>query len=402
MRFILTFIFTLMLLSYAIGATLDPAYILKIDSQSTYPNKIYPNGEVSLNINLSNVSSASDARDIIVKLNIDSTNFEQIKSEDKIDLIKFNQSGTATLRFKVKESAQGGYYSIPLTIDYLRDNDKSPTINTQVSINVESYEKLNVVLTSYPKSKKYLDQNFNISGYVRNEGSSTLKGISIMSDFGVSKLIPLNEVSQFLGDLNPGQKKEFSFDFIIPKSASPSTYDINLIARDISNNIDLERVVFVVEDKPTVIVSSIEKSLANGQTNLVQGDDFSLSIQVENISKSRAKAIVMKIRDNNVVEGSKITYVGSLESDDSGSGVFDLKVLDNAKAGEDIITVDIEYIDDYDTPYVLTKDVSLFINKKKSSYSFLFYLIIIAGIGYGIYYYMSRKKSIQNVKNLRS
>ncbi len=393
MRRIIFILLTLFLLGFASAEIVDYTYILSVDSTSVYPETIYPNSEVSLNLVLTNLSTVSDAKDIKVELTSDNRFFETLKSEDYLNVIKFSQTGTATLRFKVNSDVPGGYYSVPIKITYNKGDSKT-TIDTQTSITVVNYDKLNVVLTSYPKTKTYLDENFSIAGFVKNEGNTTLKGISVDSEFGSATLIPLEETSLFIGDLEPNQIKEFNFNFIIPKSATPDTYDINIIAEDVSNNQDSERVAFVVSDLPTLIISSIDKSLENNATYLTQGMHFSLSIQLENIAKSKAKSVVIEIVDKTTeIEGSTIAYVGSIDDDDSGAGVFDLYISPNAETGDQKITAKITYTDEYDVEHSFTKEVSLFIDKaEQSSNAFLYIVILLVVAGIGYYFYNRSKK----------
>ena len=257
-----------------LGATSDYVYILKVDSTSTYPTTIYPSSEISLNITLENISELSDAQNIDVTLYLNEQYFEAIKSTDALEIIKFSQSGTTSLRFKVKDSAPGGYYTIPFKVEYVK-NGQDFVIDTQISISVNDYDKINVILTDYPKDKLYLDEQIEIKGIVKNEGNATLKGISIESQYSTDeRLIPLDEVTKFIGDIRPGSEKAFSFNFIIPKTAEIGVYDMNIVATDISSNSDNEKIAFIVEDHPTLIISSIDKSIDSGKTYLRQNDYF--------------------------------------------------------------------------------------------------------------------------------
>jgi len=387
--------------SFASAELNDYYYILSVSETSVYPTTIYPNSEVSLNLTLENISDATNATDVSIEINPNTNYFNEIKSTDALSVIKNRQTGTLSLRFKVKNDTPGGYYAIPYSIKYQRGGE-FVVIDSQTSVTVTNYDKLNLVLTSYPTAKKYLDENVSISGYVKNEGNTTLKGISINTDFGTEKLIPLGEVTQFIGDLEPGMKKDYSISLIIPKTADIGVYDINITASDVLGNDDLERVSFIVEDKPTLIVSSIDKALEQNQKYLMQGSHFSLSIQLENISKSRAKSVTMAILETTTdIEGSTIAYVGSVDADDSGAGVFDLYITPTAKTGDQRLTVEITYLDEYDVEHSFTKDVSLFVDNAPKSNASIFYVIlviILLGIGYYVYSKYSKRSTIKKIQ----
>ena len=399
-KFMILFIM-LFLAGFGFSSTANYAYILEVDSTSAYPTTIYPNSEVSINVTLENISGTVDAEDVNVSLVPTSNNFEIILGADQLDVIKFGQTGNFALRFKVKDSVKGGYYSIPLKIEYLRDGIEQYTINTQTTINVSNYDKINLVMTEYPLDKKYLDEKVELKGYVKNEGNNTLKGIKVEADFGTNKLIALDEKTKFLGDLDPGQTKDIVFTFLISKNATPALFEVDLNSNAVESISDLETVSFIVEDKPNIIISSIDKSLATGETQLKQGSLFSLSVQLENISKSTVKSAMMKIPENDLVEGTDLAYVGSLEEDDSSSGIFDLRVLDNAKTGSQKLNVEISYLDQYDKEYIITKEIPLYIVKKDVSYVWIFYIILIIGIGVGIYFYRKNKVKKKELRSLK-
>jgi hypothetical protein len=258
-----------------------------------------------------------------------------------------------------------------------------------------------LVLTEYPLDKKYLDEKVEVKGYVKNEGNNTLKGIKVEADFGTNKLISLDEITKFLGDLNPKEEKEFIFSFLVSKNATPNLFTIDLNANAVGSICDVEKVSFIVEDKPTLIVSSVDKSYSTGETELKQDSDFSLSVQLENISKSTVKSVTMQILENDLVEGADIAYVGSLEEDDSSSGIFDLHVFSSAKTGSQKIQVKVDYIDQYDKEYSFTKEIPLYIKPKAGSYGWVVLIIIILGGGFGGYMYYKNKNKKKAVKSLK-
>jgi len=387
-------------MSLSFSAVADYAYILQLDSTSVYPVAIYPNSEVSINLTVSNISNLSDAQNVEVSLTANPNYFDTIKETDYLDIIKFNQTGTTSLAFKVKATTSGGYYTLPIQITYLRDNVPY-TIDTSTTINVSNYDRINLVLTEYPLDKKYLDENLEIKGYVKNEGNTTLNGIFVSLSYGQAKFIPLTETSQFIGDLLPNQERAYIFNLIIPKSAEPGIYDLNITAIDIASHSDIEKVAFIVEDNPTLIISSIDKSLETGKTYLAQDSHFSLSVQLENISKSKARSASIEIiKETTDIEGEKIAYVGSIDASDSGAGVFDLYVTPDADIGEQLLRLKIIFTDEYDVEHTYEKDVSLYIDAKPTQYGWIFYIILIIIIGGAIYYFYKRREKTKKIRNI--
>lgn len=395
------FIFSMFLFLGFGFAVSDYAYILKLDNYSTYPNTIYPNSEVSLNLTMSNISLSNDAEKVTFSLNNNNANFESLKDFDYIEIIKFNQTGTGVLRFKVNQNTPGGYYSLPYKIEYYNKSQKY-TIDSQLTIYVSNYNRLNVVLDNYPKDNLYLNDEVNISGKVKNEGNTTLTGVDILLNYS-ARIIPLSEVSLFLEDVLPGESKEFEFNFKIPKTTTPGIYDLNIFAKDVSLNSDIEKLSLVIEDKPYLIISSINKLITNNGNILSQGSDFSLSVQLENISKSKAKSVYVKILNLDEIKfiGNDIAYLGSIDSEDTGAGIFDLIIDNRAKVGNNILKLEIVYSDEYDFEHKDYKEISLLITKKKASgawVSILVLLLIAGAIGYYFYRKNQKHNKIKNIK----
>lgn len=378
----------------------DYAYILIEDSVSAYPSTIYPSTEVSLNISLDNISTVSDAKNVNFNLNLISPYFDLVKDKDSLEIIKYNQSGTGVLRFKVKENVPGGYYSIPYRVTYLK-NDQEFTIDSQASINVSNYGKLNVVIENYPKTNVYLNDSLELKGFLKNEGNITLTGVSLVLNYE-GKIIPLSETSIFVGDVLSGQTVPFTYNFKLPKTADIGIYDLNIYAADVLGNSDTEKLSFIVEDVPTVIVSSVDKSIENDKSFLSQEDSFSLSIQIENISKSRIKSSSISLLNLNElnIEGTDLAYVGTIDALDSGAGVFDLKVLSNALPGNNHLKFRINYTDEFDNEKYVDKEISLMILKSEGSSSFWYVLILILIVAGIVYYIYVKKQKANKIKKL--
>jgi len=400
MNYLYLFLFSIFALGIIFAGTSDYAYILNVDSSTVYPSSVYPNSEVSLTLTLQNISLISDAQNVLVTLHPNTEYIESIKNTDKLDVIKFNQTGTAVLRFKIKSNTPGGSYSIPFSIEYFRDGQKT-SIESQVSITVSNYSKLNVVLDSYPKSNIYLDEVVNLLGKIKNEGNTTLTGVSIVLNYS-GKIVPLSEGSSFIGDIMPGESIPFNFSIKVPKTADIGIYDLNVQATDVSGNTDTEKFSLVVEDIPSLVVSSIDKSIDGDKTFLSQADKFSLSIQLENNSKSKAKSVSIKLLDLNElgIEGTDLAYVGSIDASDSGAGVFDLSVLSNAKAENKHLKFQVIYSDEFDVQRTFDSELSLLVSKKQSSGGVWFTIIILLIITGVVYYFYKQKQKTKKIKNL--
>lgn len=398
-NYLFLFLLSIFSISLIFAGTSDYAYILSVDSHTVYPESVYPNSEVSLTITLSNISQISDAENIVITLHPNTEYIESIKASDKLNVIKFNQTGTSVLRFKVKPNTPGGDYSIPFTIEY--GVGQKVTIESQVNITVLNYSKLNVVLDNYPKSNIYLDEVVNLSGKIKNEGNTTLTGVNVLLNYS-GKIVPLSEGSVFVGDVMPGESIPYTFSIKIPKTADIGIYDLNVYANDVSSNTDTEKFSLVVEDVPSLIISSLDKSIEGDKTFLAQADKFSLSIQLENTSKSKAKSVSIKLLNLSELglEGTDLAYVGSIDATDSGAGVFDLSVLSNAEVGNKHLKFQVIYSDEFDLERTMNSEISLLVSKKASSNSgwfFVIFLIIVGSVGY--YFYKNKQKT-KKIKNL--
>ncbi|GAH30097.1 unnamed protein product, partial [marine sediment metagenome] len=140
-----------------------------------------------------------------------------------------------------------------------------------------------------------------------------------------------------------------------------------------------------------VIGEKAELSIASFKTNPVlpyKGDTVELTLRIENTGDGTAKSVEVYI--DHPFQGLKQSFIGALDSNEDGPAVLTF-IVD--KRGEFEFPVKITYEDDFGDNEIKT-NVSLNVLKKKSNIgTIILVILIIAAIGWGIYYFIKTKKS---------
>lgn len=119
-----------------------------------------------------------------------------------------------------------------------------------------------------------------------------------------------------------------------------------------------------------------------------EGETVELTLRVENSGKGTAKSI--RVFADHPFQGVKQTFIGTLASDEDGPAVF---TFITSKSGEFEFPVTISYYDDFGEKEIKT-NINVNILKKKSNIGgIILAIIIIAVIGWGVFYFFKVKKS---------
>lgn len=367
-RFYLFFLISLILTIFSgtVFATDLIVDIFSIESTSIEPTTIYSGDIVNLEIKLKNNGTLYAAENVNVSLAL-SEAFEGINTEYFFDKIFASQSASAVFKFKVKESANPGKYSFPLKLTYVR-NTHNVSEGETVTLTVSEISKLDITDIDLSNAQPHIEESLSITAKVRNIGSSLARQVTVSlnksgsSTFG--DFITLGTVKKELGNLSANEEKLVVFEIMPGKKITPGIYSFELNASCLDCTSEAkETISFEVLGKPELILSGIDFSVeGRDEKKIVQGDTFSLSVQLDNIGKEPAKAVEITVDVDEGINGSKKSYVGTIDDDDSGSGIFNFTVDNTAVIGKHSAVITVTYIDETGKMQSFSKNYDIFVN----------------------------------------
>lgn len=385
-RFLFLFVFFVCFFSFVSAGT--PFYLLSVkDSVSTVPVKPFSGDLVSLVVNVENVSSSSTAFDVNARVQLNSEIFEIVDDFESLGSIESKKSKQLAFRFKIHDIALPGQYTVPVELSYF--NGTSFVLDFfDVNLVVNECFGLDVSDVSYLPSQVYAGKQIVLSSSVENVCSGVARNVSVelapSDGFSFDSFILLSSNVVELGNILPRESKNVSFVLQPISNAVPQVYVFELKAGCLDcSGVTSDKVSFEVLGVPWVIVSGTDFSvdLRADAKNLLQGDVFSFSVQVDNIGKEKARAVkvLLDFGEDESIVGVTSAFVGNVDPEDSGAAIFDLTVSSGAFVGEHPVKILIEFVDETGNPKVVVQDFVFFVNQRpsESPVFFVFLLIVL-------------------------
>lgn len=349
-----------------------------------------------------------------VKVNIvpqtTSGNFENISpiSETVLSLGNMKRGLSKNIEFnlQVNSDAELGTYSfklVPSSLDLEADEEVfSITVANTQRVNIEK-------ITTSPKIP-ILGEEFSVKTSIKNITGIERQGLKIELDTTpptstgatINRFTSASKSNIFISSLLANESKDVEFKLIAPEETEEGLYGFYLNVYEGVNQILSVPVTMEVKGKVDLFISSLDFSNDNPAVTgkkVQAGDSFSLSVQLENIGTTDAKAVsaTIKVADEDFT-GSKISYIGTIEPDDTGSAVFDMVANSGIEAGNRTFDVEFTYIDYQGQTQKFTRQVEFGIAEKpaESPVPMLILVVIILVILYFI------AKAVMNYLALRS
>lgn len=379
-KYVILLVFLLFLGLESWGAGTYAYYLLKVDSSSYKPSTVYAGNEVAIAVLLNNKTTTT-ATDINLSLSIGNY-FEPIEVEKFIDRILPKETETVVFRLKAKKGIPAGTYTLTLKMDY--DNLGERVSDTEtISLTVSEIYRIAIERLIVSNYYPHINETVSIEAEIKNTGSIEARNVSIefslvgSSDFG--KFIVLSETSRDLGQITPNKSKSVQFKLKPSEKIEPGVYSFKLNANclDCDKNAE-EKFSLHVYGYPELIISGVDYSIKGRDSkNITQGDSFSLSLQLDNLGKEDAKKVSIEIETDEEILGTKKSYIGSIEADDSSAGLFDLIVSENAKEGYHTISITITYLDELGKEKKLEETFSFYVSKMPEPNPYIPYVLVI-------------------------
>jgi hypothetical protein len=244
-----------------------------------------------------------------------------------------------------------------------------------------------VILTDISPSSIGVNEEFTVGVLIDNCGDKTPRNI-VFELRDISPYIDVKEpLIQEIGALTYANSKRFLVYHMKTKDASPGDYLLNYkVTYNGETTEYLEEGNFpvtIIGDEAKLNIASVKLD----PTLPLKGDTVELTLRIENFGKGDANSIKVKIE--HPFEGTKESFMGTLEGDEDGPAIFTF--LPN-KVGEFEFPVEITYVDDFGEKKI-DSSINVVIVKKKINWAGIFItLVIIAAVVLFMIYYFKGKK----------
>lgn len=374
------FLFLLMS-SLAYSARVDAYYLVDVESTNQIPENAYPGDQISLAVTIINEGRYTTAYDLNFELNLPE-GFTPRKIVKTLDKLEPSEKETIVFQFESSKNASPGTYILSLRMSYV-NNDSQVSETKYISVKLADIYKLSLTDLSISNYFPHLGDTIIIKAHVKNTGSLEARNVSValslVGSENFSGFILLSENVKELGNMKVGDSKEVIFKLKASEKLEPGVYTfmLNASCLDCSES-KRQKFSIHVYGRPELIISGVDYAVEGRKDKTVrQGDRVTFSVQLDNLGKESAKQVVVSLDTDESFLGSKTSYVGEIEREDSGSAIFDLAVSEKAKIGYHDIKINITYLDELHKKRLISQDYKIYIFKAPEPNPYLNYVFII-------------------------
>ena len=355
-------------------------YQLQVSSSSYKPSTIYAGNEISIAVSVYNKSTAT-ARDINLELS-PGYYFEPILTGQLLGRLLSKETRTVAFRVKADEEIPAGTYNFSLKMDY--DNEGTRIVDYEtITITVSEIYRVSLDNLDVSNFYPHVDDQVAIEAEVSNTGSIEARNVTMelsllgSDDFG--KFIVLSDTVKEISSLGVGESQEVEFKLKPSEKIEPGVFSFQIDATCLDcDETSSEKFALHVYGRPELFISGIDYSIKGRDTkNLIQGDMFSLSVQLDNLGKEDVKKVSIEVTTDEEILGTKKSYVGSIDADDSSAGLFDLIVSQKAAEGYHTISIVISYLDELDSEQRLEDSFSFYVSPLPPPNPYIPYALVI-------------------------
>ena len=377
-------IFGLLILLFSTPVFAGELEILKVVNESTIPSTIYAGDLVTINFDVLNSSTTGRlAEEIKISIELNTNDFEVIKESETISKLNSKSTKTVSLRFKAKESVLPGTYNIPIKLEYSSGSNKIEQIE-EISFSVSSCDTLKIEDIKLSNFQPHLGDELIVSATINNSCSSSARNVGVelipKTNTSIEPFIVTSGTTKKIGDIDPSESKKVEFSININDKVDVQTYAFALKSTCDVCSATENSFSFSVLGRPELVFSNIEFSVDTDLGNdkqLMQGNTFVLSIQLDNIGEEKAKAVDVSVDFGEGITGAKKSFLGNIDNDDSEAAIFNLGTMLDAEPGEVIGIITINYIDELGNEQTLVEEYSLFIEAAPPTNPIVYILILI-------------------------
>lgn len=280
----------------------------------------------------------------------------------------------------VDSSAKSGSYPVEFEVSY---GVGASRIIERKAVNIDVLGSPRITFTADTSGRITPKSRFSADFQFTNIGTGKARDIKVSTasgDFVISGGIPV------IDSLSAGESKKITVTFITSPDLAPDVYSIPLSLNYIDERGNSKEStsnfgVSVLGNSDLTV-----KSVKIEPMPVYLGNDFTVTVRVQNIGYGDAKEIVMEL--DAPYSGYKKAFIGKLAKDEDAPAIFNLKA---DSLGSDA-KLAVRYRDDFGEH---EKTESIAINISKVSDGVLYYALFIAA---GAAAYIYRKRIIKLLK----
>ena len=358
--------------------------LLKVVNESTVPSTIYAGDLVTINFDVLNSSNTGRlAEEIKISIELNANDFEVIKESETVSKLNSKSTKTISLRFKAKDTVLPGTYNIPIKLEYLSGSDKINQVE-EISFSVSSCDTLRIEDITLSNFQPHLGDELIVYAIISNSCSSSARNVGVelipKTNTSIEPFIVTSGTIKKIGAIAPNESKNVEFSINITDKVDVQTYAFALKSTCDVCTATENSFSFSVLGEPELVFSNIEFSVDSALGNdkhLMQGETFVLSIQLDNIGEEKAKAVDVSVDFGEKITGAKKVFLGNIDADDSEAAIFNLGTEFDAKTGEVIGTIIINYIDELGNEKTMLEEYTLFIEAAPPTNPIIYVFILI-------------------------
>ncbi len=337
--------------------------------------------------NLNVLNNGGRAKDVSISM---STPDKIVSNLGKVAFDSWESNEQKELDFSLTadKSVGTGVYQMNLHLSYSNEFGEPHSETISIPLRVKGTPQLIISEMSTTPERVFPEDEFTLNMGVENSGTSNAENVR------VSLKVPESfegEGTKFLGTVNRDSTKTAKFNL---KAKNETTTGDHTFTLDMSYEDDSGKAYSSTTDFPLFVSSPGRISLDiagifTSPDTPTEGDNYKLSLQVENSGNQDAKAVSLKLDLPPGFKGRNSYFIGSLESGDSATASFDLTA---GSSGDHDIEVDINYMDTTFEQHKVTRSFSQYIEQKSylgQIVAIVVLLIVLAFVGYR---YKWRKK----------
>ncbi|MDD3175811.1 MAG: COG1361 S-layer family protein [Candidatus Nanoarchaeia archaeon] len=362
------------------------------------PLPAQPGQYVTVYVQIENDGSI-DAQDAVLEI-LDSFPFEAVSDQDRIKnlgIIKSQDSYITNFKLKVDSNAVIG--TNKLKVRYTPDKNSDLWMTRELSIEVkDSQATLGINQVELSPEQVLPGEETELTLTIKNSANVVFRELKLKLDLETTTatdlpFVPMNSASEKqVSLLKPGELTKVSFNLATYPTSTPGYYKLPLLISfyDDEGNLQEQETIIGV-----VISASPELKIVSEHIDEIVNPGELIRIKSINKGINDLKFLDIEVQaseDYKIVSQSE-SYIGDLDSDDYRTTDFQ---IDSKKEQYELV-IKATFKDENNEEYQQTFNVPVKILEHKNgksgiSFGTIFFLIVIAGLGYYIYKLKNPKK----------